>query len=264
MADRFVASSGSSIYFEDNGAGIPVVALHGLGGGAYFFRGLAARLQGRCRLRAVDLPGTGRSTSRPPDFSADSWVRDLGDFLQRVVGEPAVLLGHSLGTILALRGWQAWPQHVRALIFTGGLPEVRPAIRDRLTDRIEPVSRSGLAGWGERISPGIFSPVTLRKQPEIVGLFERLLEAQDPAAYVRCIEILLGTSAADIVPTVRAPTMAITGEDDQYAPVEAVKAFVRRLPGPCRSELLPACGHLPFLEAPEAFATLVRGFLDTL
>ena len=105
MADRFVTSSGSSIYFDDTGTGVPVVAIHGLGGGAYFFRGLGRAAAGRVRLVAIDLPGTGRSTSGPAAFSAESWIRDLGEFIEQVVGEPAVILGHSLGTILALKGW---------------------------------------------------------------------------------------------------------------------------------------------------------------
>jgi len=264
VADRFLTSSGSSIYFDDNGAGIPVVAIHGLGGGAYFFRGLAARLQGHCRLRALDLPGTGRSTSGPRPMSAESWVQDIGEFLERVVAEPAVILGHSLGTILALKGWEAWPQCVRALVFVGGLPEVRPLIRERLAQRIEPVTRDGLAGWGERVSPGVFSPATLVSQPETVGLFERLLESQDAGAYVRTMQILLATSATALVPTVRVPSIAITGEDDQYAPVEYVKAFVRHLPDRSSVAIIPACGHLPFLEAPDVFAVFVRAFLDTL
>ena len=264
MADRFTTSSGSSIYFEDSGAGIPVLAVHGLGGGAYFFRGFAARTQGDCRLRSVDLPGTGRSTSGPQPFTADSWVRDLGEFIDRVIGEPAVILGHSLGTILALKGWESWPRHVRALIFVGGLPEVRPAIRERLTQRIEPVRRDGLAGWGERVSPGVFSPTTFRSQPEVIGLFERLLEVQDAGAYLRTLQILLDASALPAVSTVRVPSIAITGEDDQYAPPEAVKAFVRQLPRECSVTAIPACGHLPFLEAPDIFAGLIRSFLDTL
>ena len=264
MADRFLTSSGSSIFFEDEGAGLPVVALHGLGGGAYFFRGLALRLNGRCRVRAIDLPGTGRSTSGAPEFSAWTWIRDIGEFIERVVGEPAVVVGHSLGTILALLGWAAWPQHVRALVMVGGLPEVRPVIRERLTQRIEPVGRDGLAGWGARVSPGVFSPATIRGQPEIVTLFERVLELQDSAAYVRSMQILLGASATSVIPTVRVPAMAITGDDDQYAPPEAVRAFASQFPRGCRVATLSSCGHLPFLEVPDAFAALVQSFLDTL
>jgi pimeloyl-ACP methyl ester carboxylesterase len=43
-----------------------------------------------------------------------------------------------------------------------------------------------------------------------------------------------------------------------------VRAFLRQLPRPSREEVLPDCGHFPFLEAPDAFARLVKSFLATL
>jgi len=71
------------------------------------------------------------------------------------------------------------------------------------------------------------------------------------------------TIAVAAVRRVQVPSIAITGEDDQYAPVEFVTAFARQVPG-CSLAVLPGCGHLPFLEAPDLFASRIRSFLDTL
>jgi 3-oxoadipate enol-lactonase len=233
-----------------------VLAIHGLGGGAYFFRGLADRLQPDHRIVAVDLPTT-------PDVSMKTWVDELGT-LAAGIQVPVVLLGHSMGTILALEAWAAWPERIRGLIFVGGVPQVSPRIRERLDERVRALDGApNLVGWGRKVSPGVFSPATFRDRPEVVSAFERLFETQPVDGYVRACRILLGANAEAIVRTVTVPSVGLTGEHDQYAPPDAVAAFLARIPGNPRLEIIPDCGHLPFLEQPEAFAAAVNSFLRT-
>ena len=262
-SETFRTRSGSVLHIEETGDGLPVLALHGLGGGAWFFSGFAKRLAPDCRVVSIDLPGTGRSVAGA-EPSIALWVDDIRDLIADRVDRPAVILGHSLGTILALRTIAATPEHVRAAIFVGGLPEPRAEIKERLTRRAAGVAASGLAGVGPQIAAANFARATLDGQPEIVGMFERLFEAQDPDAYVRACRILIGASAHDVVSAASVPSLSITGAEDQYAPPQLVGEFLRGLPQPAREEVLADCGHFPFLEAPDAFARLVKSFLATL
>jgi pimeloyl-ACP methyl ester carboxylesterase len=263
MDARFAASSGSRVYVEDAGGGIPVLALHGLGGGAYFFSGLSARLSRHCRVVSVDLPGTGRSTPTLEAMSPDRWIADLGELVRETIGAPVILLGHSLGTMLALNAWEAWPAWIRAMVLVGGLPKVRPEIHDRLSQRAQVVKAQGLVGLGPQVAAGNLSPETMDRQPELAALFARVFETQRPDVYLRGIEILLGLSMESVPATVGVPVLALTGRDDVYAPPDLVRSFMCQVPAG-RTEVLPACGHLPFLEAPEAFATIVRAFVAEL
>jgi len=63
---------------------------------------------------------------------------------------------------------------------------------------------------------------------------------------------------------VRVPCLAVTGSDDQYAPPDAVAAFIQGLRGGAPLEVISACGHLPFLEQPAAFAGVIDAFLRGL
>lgn len=267
-AGLFTARSGSVLHFEDVGSGPPVLALHGIGGGTYFFSGLARRLgtqtEARHRLLSLDLPGTGNSTSAVRPMTLESWVADIGDFVEQKIGEPVVILGHSLGTILALKAWASWPQNIKALLFVCGLPKARAPIHEKLSARAGAIARDGIAGWGEKVSPGVFSAASLRTHPEIVGLFERLFEEQEPASYVRSIEVLLAADLNAVVPTVTVPTAGVFGAEDLYAPPDAVAAFLAGLPKPCRAATLEGCGHMPFFEDPERFAATVDAHLRHL
>ena len=99
---------------------------------------------------------------------------------------------------------------------------------------------------------------------EVIGLFERLLEAHDPESYLRSLELLIGANAWSAVPEVSAPWVSISGSDDRYAPPEDVAAFVSRLPGKGAHVVMPGIGHMPFFEDPAAFARHLDAFFSGL
>jgi len=261
--DRFTTAGGTVWSLERAGEGPPVLALHGVGGGAHFFRGLAGRLGMRYAVTAIDLPRPQAPSAGSDPVSMDNWAKGVAEIIDGVIGEPVVIVGHSLGTILGLEVWRRRRDLVRAMVFVGGLPEVREAVRARLRERVVAIAATGsMDGWGARISPGIFGPSTRQEKPELVGLFERLLEAHDPGLYIRNMNALLLASATDVVPTVTVPCLSISGTEDVYAPPDSVSAFIARLPQPCGQVLLDGVGHMPFFEAPDEFARAIGAFLE--
>ena len=107
------------------------------------------------------------------------WVDALGTLVDERIGQPVVVLGHSMGTIIGLEAWARWPERIRAAIFVGGLPRVAPHIRERLSERVRALAgATDLDGWGTRVSPGVFAASTFVDRPEVVAAFERLFELQ--------------------------------------------------------------------------------------
>jgi 3-oxoadipate enol-lactonase len=280
----FATKSGGVLHFEDTGVenapvnsrsgskGLPVVCLHGIGGGAYFFTGFARRLAeaapGKFRVITVDLPGTGKSPSGVNPFTLDSMAADLGEFVREVVREPVVLLGHSFGTILALKAWETWsPGSIKGMLFVCGLPRARPNIHERLSARADDIRANGIVGWGPKVSPGVFAKKSLTEIPEVTALFERLFEEQIPETYTRIIDVLLAADLNRVVPTVIVPCAAVGGAEDSYAPPDALRAFaasLTALPAPCPVTVIEGAGHMVFLERPEEFTAAAREFLETL
>lgn len=101
----------------------PIMALHGWLDNAASFSRLGPRLAGNNRVIALDLPGHGQSFHRPPGESYEllDYVRDLAQFLEQHAPEGAVLLGHSLGGIIAMLLAVAAPDRVRGLVMIDSL-----------------------------------------------------------------------------------------------------------------------------------------------
>jgi len=82
---------------------VALVALHSLSGAGETFRALAAALEGRARILAVDLRGFGASHRPTAGYDVDALAADVGKVLDEArPGAPWILLGHGLGAAVAL------------------------------------------------------------------------------------------------------------------------------------------------------------------
>jgi len=271
MSDFLTLDTGDRIHVDEYGGAAAagrrpaLVALHGLGGGGYFFAGLGrAQAARNRRVICPDLPGSGWSPRGDRPVTLDRCADAVVELIVRraaAAGEPVDLMGHSMGTIVALKVYARIPGRVRSLIFVGGLPAPLPEVRARLRDRAALARSSGMAAVAPTIIPIVFARRSLDAIPDNVAMFERLLAGSDPEGYAQTAEALADASAADVVAGVRIPCLCVTGTEDRYAPPAAVRAFAGSIPGG-RFRELPGCGHMPFFEAPDAFDRVVDDHRD--
>jgi pimeloyl-ACP methyl ester carboxylesterase len=105
LDDRFLS------YVED-GAGEPVVLLHGIPTCGYLWRDLAARLANTCRVLVPDLLGFGYS-DKSDRF--DRSIARQAEFLDRIGVERAAFVAHDIGGGVALRLATLFPHRVTRL-----------------------------------------------------------------------------------------------------------------------------------------------------
>ena len=212
-----------------------------------------------CNAFAVDLPGHGRSEG-PPLAS----IGALADWVARAldaagIGEPA-LVGHSMGSLVALECAARHAIHIRALALIGtsapmpvGAPLMNAAREDShdALDMLTIWSHSGAAQLGGNTVPGMW----------MTGASLRLIERAKPQVLhvdlKACAEYGDGVASAA---KVECPTLLILGSRDIMTPPRNTKDLRAAIAG-SRAVVLEGAGHALMAERPDAVLDALIGFV---
>lgn len=243
-----------------------VLLLHGAGHdhGVWNFQARQLAHHGFSVL-APDLPGHGRSGGTPlPGIEAlADWCGQLLDTLE--VSEASVV-GHSMGSLIALQLAATAPGRVSRLALVGSVipMPVAPALldaaaqrRERAHSMINQWSFAPSAQLGRSALPGMRLTVINRR------LMERQAEGCLATDLGACNAYTGGETAAAAV---RCPTLLVCGERDLMTPPKATRplqAALSAVPGGVQVVQLPGSGHAMMSEAPEALGQALRTFLAT-
>lgn len=249
----------ASLHYVDAGGGHDaVLLLHAFPLSSSMWEPQVKALSARFRVIAPDYRGMGRSRPAPEAATMESIVADVIALLRTLGVRQVAAAGCSMGGYVAFELYRRAPRLVRALALcdtkaTADTPEARAGRETFARNALE----KGLA-WVQED----FAPKLLRPDP-------------DPRAAERLREIIAegtpeGVAAAqrgmalrkDSVPTlarIEVPTLVVAGEQDQLIPLAEAKTMQAGVKG-ARLAVLPRAGHLPNLEAPEAFNQLLSGF----
>jgi pimeloyl-ACP methyl ester carboxylesterase len=260
-AGGFIEVGGRRVFIQQWGSGPALLCLHGLGGGTHFFSELGPLLSARHRTVAFDFPGAGQSPSTLP-ITFDGFGEIVVALAASLNASGLTLLAHSMGTIIGLEAIRASPHLASRFIAVGGVPEPPDSARARISARIGAIRASGISGLGKDAVAGNVSARTKATRPDVTARLAEDFDRQSGDGYVGIADALVGWTARPLPPLDGVKCLAITGEEDRYAPPDAMRKFAGQLPEGTRFEVMRDCGHLPFLEQPEAFAEIVERFLD--
>ena len=274
VEERNIEVGGLPIRYLVRGKGPPLVLLHALGENALDWRWVLPDLASTHRVYAPDLPGFGGSGKPVADYSPEFFERFILDFLDVLEVERAAVAGNSLGGLVALRLALSEPSRVEALVLidSAGLGrEVNYALRQpTLPGHGELAVVLGKTPLGATSRTWLRVPL-LFAHPERVPAewFEEqqrltqlpgFLEAVIAALRVQVNfegqrEVLL-----DQLPRLQMPTLIIWGASDRIFPKsQAQEASARLKQGSLG--IIPDCGHLPHVEQPKRFVSILGEFL---
>jgi pimeloyl-ACP methyl ester carboxylesterase len=233
----------------------PLVCVHGAGSSSVVWMEVVRRLSPSRRVVAPDLPGHGQSDRwNPPDDVSVAMYRDaVGTVCAQLKIERAVLMGHSMGALIALDAAAAWPERVAGLILVNGglrLP-VAPEIFVKLT--------GDFTRFGKWLSRVVWSPSTPRDVIERWGTIAFTADQEITLADFRAVDRYDGTPLAT---RVRAPTLVLGGADDLMTPPRLTTELAAAISG-ARAVVVPDAAHMLAQEQPERFFAEVESFLIT-
>jgi pimeloyl-ACP methyl ester carboxylesterase len=246
----------------------PVVLIHGFTDSARDWVPMLPFLPKRDHLILVDLRGHGVSGKPECCYSRLDFAYDVKLLLDALHVDKAVIIGHSLGSIVAQTFAEYWPERTTRVVLissTGGTPPDAPkkppgfdyaaAIR-QLHEPIDPDSPFMIAWWD---SPTPVDPDFIRR--------ERKDSAQIPLRVWLAVldQGLPATTAyADLqatLPRLTAPTLLIWGGKDPIMEEPVRRSLRRGLPH-AEVEIFAGLGHNPFWEDPRSVAGLIQRFID--
>lgn len=256
----FFLSDGVRIHYTVEGAGTPVVLLHGFAVDSelnWRTPGVLPALSRSFRVIAPDLRGHGRSEkSHDPSAYGGKMVEDVLNLLDHLAIERAHIVGYSMGSTLALNLAVNHPDRILSLVL-GGSGWIRPE-----TQWVEDLRRRSEAledlAPGQSITGVLFPPGAPEPPPDVRAQMQAKLEANDPralAAVSRQLPELWISEAA--LRSSRVPTLALIGEQDElHSTVEAMIGVKPSL----EVKVLPERDHISALMDPE-FVPAIRQFL---
>ncbi len=233
------------------------VCIHGAAASGALWSMALARLARHGHAIAIDLPGHGASGRGASEIDGTALDGSTGLSLARyrdAVGElagalclgPSILVGHSLGALIAIEAALAWPDKVRALVLCGAGPRLPPP--EPLLRLLRDAPDQGPAWLAEHgLSP--------QARPAIKRGFAAAGAAAPADVALRDFEIVAATDLRARVGGVACPITWLDGADDRIVPRET--AGMAERPGAIVT--LPAVGHMVPIEAPGAVAEAVRG-----
>jgi pimeloyl-[acyl-carrier protein] methyl ester esterase len=252
-----------SAYVDIRGTGPDVVLLHGwaLHGGMWgpWLDDFALR----ARLHVLDLPGHGRSAWPPGVHDLDGIARAVYPLLPR----EAVVLGWSLGGMIALELARRHPRQVSALVLVATTPRFLAGDgweHGMRADVLEEFAR-GLAVDHRRTVQN-FLALQARgdeRSSEALRMLRRQLAQHGPPdlrALETGLSILRDADLRDALPRIAQPTLVVSGQHDRLTPPDAGRELAMAMPS-ARFTLIERSGHAPFLSHGPQFLAEVHGFL---
>lgn len=264
-------ADGVSLWIEEVGAGFPVFVLHGGPGLDHqHFRPWLDPLADEFRLLYVDERGQGRSERvDPAGLSLDVFAKDVDLAAEALDLDAFAVLGHSFGAIIATHHAIELGTAAGYVISGGG--DSSAALEQDVAASLE-----ALAEAGKPIAESWQREQTVETAEE----FRELMRVQWPFHFAGPVpesfrdetiytpEVIRHFASAgygdfDYVPhlsRVTRPTLVVVGEKDRTTTLRAARVLHAGIAG---SELavLPAVGHMSFIEAPDAYLDAVRPFL---
>jgi pimeloyl-[acyl-carrier protein] methyl ester esterase len=241
------------------------VLVHGWSASHELWNAPVESLQRVCRTIAYDQRGHGRSNGCSGPYSMLTYRQDLAALLEAFDLEDAVLVGWSMGVVVALDLFRdpgvSW--RVGKLALLSGSPRLMRASGWPHGFDAAELRRLGQAMLADRAGTTrafLGSLMGARHREHFIDLVTRIALEVPFAAAVESFQSELEADLRGVLEDIEVPTLIVHGDEDHPACLGASEFMLGQLR---RGErvVLPACGHFGPLEAPAALARALEGFV---
>lgn len=267
MGRHVVVRGGTRLSYERRGHGSPVVLVQGLGlSGRMWLRLPGGLVKSRFTVITPDNRGTGQSDAPLPPYTMGQLAADLAAVLDDAATGPALVVGISLGGMIAQHLALRYPHRVAGLVLaatTCGPPVSHPLGPRTAWALLR--SLRGDAAAIERVRRLMVHPDSLAANPGIFGDWEQVMRGEPPRWEGQLGQLAAAGlhSTGFALRRIDCPTVVITGADDRVVPPANSRILAARIRG-AELTVLPRAGHAFPLERPDALPRAVHRIRERL
>lgn len=273
------AGDGTRLFWGERGGGPAILLNDGIGCDGFAWKYLQPHLAETHRVVHWHYRAHGRSglPVDPARIDVPAHARDALSVLDALEIDEAVLVGHSMGTQVALETYRLAPERVRALVLCCGsygkvtatfhgsdvLAQVLPGILEAV-ERRKGIAR---ALWGRIPAKLAFHIARLSKEVDGLAIreedFRPYMEhvaAMDPQLFFAMLRHAGEHTAEDILERVAAPTLVVAAERDTFTPPALAEHMADVIPD-AEHFLLRGASHAAPIEQPVAIQLRIDKFL---
>jgi len=278
VRDNVLSADGIPIAYEVHGAGMPaLVFIHGWSCDRSYWDAQVEPFAQTHQVVAIDLGGHGESGLARKKWTIESFGADAVAVVDKLGLGRMVLVGHSMGTQVALETYRLAPARVRGLVLMCGsygkvtatfhgsdmLKQVLPS----LLDAVE--RRQGLARalWGRIPAKLAFHIARLSKEVDSLSIREEdfrpymeHVSAMEPSIFLAMLRHAGEHTAEDLLERIGVPTLVISAERDTFTPNALAEHMAGAIPG-AQLFVLRGASHAAPIEQPVAIQLRIDKFL---
>nr|WP_232224098.1 alpha/beta fold hydrolase [Mastigocladopsis repens] len=259
----------------------PLILLHGFGASIGHWRHNLEVLGEHHTVYALDMLGFGGSEKASANYSVELWVEQVYAFWKAFIRKPVVLVGNSIGSLIAMAAAATHPDMVQGVVMMS-LPdpsleqEALPVWLRPVVARIKSVVASGF------ILKAVFSVV---RRPGVLRRWAGIAYANPEAVTDELVEIIAGptqdrgsarafialfraTMAANfgpnvktVLPTLTIPMLLIWGQKDKFVPPRLASQFAQYNEN-LHLHSLEDVGHCPHDECPDVVNLVILDWIN--
>ena len=252
-------------FFVERGTGdTAVFMLHGVGGGHRAFDAtLPSIAQAGYRAIAWDTPGYGASLAVAP-LTMDVFAEGLLSLIRLVGAKRTVVLGHSMGGMIAQEAYARQPSAIDGLVlFATSAAFGKPGgdwQKEFLQSRFAALdSGLGMAGLAPVLVDGMLA---LGARQEARAAAIALMSGVPEATYRAALAAIVSFNRLDNLPHIEVPVMCLACDEDKTAPPAVMEKMALKMPH-AHYQCLAHAGHLGNMEQAQAFNAAVLDFLNS-
>ncbi|GKX63642.1 alpha/beta hydrolase [Pragia fontium] len=255
--------SGHRLSWRTAGTGQPVILLHGISSGSLSWgkQLTCSKLTQHSHLLAWDAPGYGNSERlEASEPTAALYADRLMQLIDQQQLERPVLVGHSLGALIASAFAAKYPQHLSGLVLANPAQGYASAPYEKrqqmFTQRKTMIDTLGVDGYAEQRGAALLRPGA---SPEDIQRVQQNMRRLHPEGFLQAAWMLANDDIYVYLERYSGSVEVWCGDCDTITPPAGAEALAQRIGAAYRS--IADAGHASYIDAPEQFNQLLSQFI---